>query len=451
MSLIDAAKIINGELQGESVGFSGVSTDSRSVSNGELFVALTGEHFNGHEFVSAAADNGAAAALVCEDVDASLPRIKVENTLTGLQQLAGSWRNRFELPLIGVTGSNGKTTVKELIGAILNAAYDQVLITQGNLNNHIGVPLTLLKLNREHQAAVIEMGMNHAGEISLLTQLSKPTVALVNNAMLAHVEAFDSVVDVAKAKGEIFQGLSEDGIAILNAGDDNYWLWRDLIGEREYIDFALNNEAAVSGTVNYRTDGLAIEFQTPAGSFKAVLNLFGQHNAMNALAAVATACALNISVDKIKQGLESVYPYTGRLQPVQLIDDVLLLNDSYNANPDSMKAGIDVLAQLPGQKKILVAGDMAELGESASQLHTLIGEYASEKEIDCFVSLGSLMANAARAFGHGAFNTQELAELLDRLETEMTSGAVVLVKGSRSMRMERVVDALEKNYQLGEN
>ncbi len=451
MSLLEAAQVTNGELQGDDVAFIGVSTDSRNISAGELFVALSGENFNGHEFVSTAFEKGAAATLVSEKVDTQRPCLKVENTLTGLQQLAASWRNRFELPVIGVTGSNGKTTVKELIGAILDSAYDEVLVTQGNLNNHIGVPLTLLRLNKHHQAAVVEMGMNHAGEISLLTQLARPSVALVNNAMLAHVEAFNNVTEVAKAKGEIFEGLSEDGVAVLNADDENYPLWKALVGERDYIDFSLNSLAAVSATVTHDTTGVELDFKTPNGEFQAKLNLLGQHNAMNALAAVAATCALNVDLNQIKHGLESVYPYPGRLQPIQLSQDVLLLDDSYNANPDSMKAGIDVLMQLPGTKKILVAGDMAELGETAPQLHALVGEYAREKKVDGFLSLGELMANAVQAFGNTGFNTLDLSELLGKLKTEISEGVVVLVKGSRSMRMERVVQVLEEAYQRGQH
>ena len=451
MSLLEARQITGGELQGDNVTFSGVSTDSRSISAGELFVALTGENFNGHEFVSSAFEKGAAAALVSEKTDVPRPCLKVENTLTALQQLAASWRNRFELPVAGVTGSNGKTTVKELIGAILNEAYDQVLVTQGNLNNHIGVPLTLLRLNKKHQAAVIEMGMNHAGEISLLTQLARPSVALVNNAMLAHVEAFDSVAEVAKAKGEIFEGLDANGIAVLNADDENYSLWKDLIGRRDYIDFGLDSRAAISATVTHKPTGVKLDLKTPKGEFQAKLNLLGQHNARNALAAVATACALDIDLDKIKRGLESVYPYSGRLQPIKLNEDVLLLNDSYNANPDSIKAGIDVLMQLPGAKKILVAGDMGELGETAPQLHVLVGEYARDKGVDCFLSLGELMTNAAQAYGETGFNTNNLTELLDKLNTEIEGGTVVLVKGSRAMRMERVVEAVQEKYQRGQD
>jgi len=451
MSLTEVAKITNAQRHGKDVEFYGVSTDSRTIAKGELFVALTGENFNGHEFISTSCENGAVAVLVSEDIDIQVPNIKVKDTLTGLQQLAASWRNRFVIPLVGITGSNGKTTVKELVGEILKVAYADVLITQGNLNNHIGVPLTLLKLNAEHQIAVVEMGMNHAGEISTLTKMSRPTVALVNNAMLAHVEAFDNVEEVAQAKGEIFDGLADDGIAVLNADDDNYSLWKKLIGNREYIDFGLDCSAAVTAIVNYESDCLHLEIKTPKSEFDCRLNLLGKHNAMNALAATAVASALGIDSKIIKQGLENVYPVQGRLQPIKLNNDVLLLNDSYNANPDSMKAGIDVLAQLKGKKKILVAGDMAELGQAAPHLHEEIGHYAKAKEIDCFLSFGCLMSSAADAYGESGLNTEIMSELLARLTEEITVSSVILVKGSRSMRMERVVKHLEENHAGGQS
>ena len=450
MSLTEAAKITNGQIQGENVEFRGVSTDSRTIASGELFVALTGENFNGHDFIATACENGAAAALTSEDVDVDLPNVKVNDTLTGLQQLAACWRNRFEIPLVGVTGSNGKTTVKELIGAILNAAYDEVLVTRGNLNNHIGVPLTLLKLNAKHQVAVVEMGMNHAGEISQLTQISQPTIALVNNAMLAHVEAFDSVAEVAKAKGEIFQGLAEDGIAILNADDENYCVWKNLIGNREYIDFGLNAKASVTATVVYASDHLQLDIKTPSAEFECKINLLGKHNALNALAAVATVSALDIDAEKIKQGLESVNPVKGRLQPIKLDKEIILLNDAYNANPDSMKAGIDVLSQLKAKKKILVVGDMGELGEASIQLHKMIGDYAASQQIDSFLSYGPLMSIAADAFGSAGYNTENFEQLLQRLSVEITQSSVILVKGSRAMRMERVIESLEKHYSRGQ-
>ena len=450
MSLIEAAKITNGHLKGDNVRFCGISTDSRTIANGELFVALTGENFNGHEFITMACENGAAAALTSEEVNVDFPKVKVADTLTGLQQLAASWRNNFELPLIGVTGSNGKTSVKEMIGAILNAAYDEVLITQGNLNNHIGVPLTLLKLNAKHQVAVVEMGMNHAGEISRLTRISRPTVALVNNAMLAHVEAFASVEEIAKAKGEIFQGLATDGIAILNADDKNFALWKNSIGARKYIDFGLDANASVTAIVNYKSDHLRLDIKTPSAEFDCKLNLLGKHNAMNALAAVATASALGIDAEKIKQGLESVNPVKGRLQPINLDKEIILLNDTYNANPDSMKAGIDVLTQLRGRKKILVAGDMAELGGTSEQLHKMVGDYAADQQVDSFLGYGPLMSAAANAFGDSGFNTENLEQLLQRLSTEITQSCVILVKGSRAMQMERVVAFLEENYSRGQ-
>ena len=442
MSLSLAAKFTGSNFQGSDQPISGVSIDTRTLKNGELFIAIKGENFNGHEFLQAAQQKGAVAAMVSETVSTELPCLKVDDTLGGLQLLSANWRDQFNLPVIAITGSNGKTTVKELVGSILSVAYNNVLVTQGNLNNHIGVPLTLLRLNDTHQCAVIEMGMNHAGEISRLTGLTKPDVALVNNAMLAHVEAFDSVLDVAAAKSEIFQGLSTNGVAVLNADDPNYAFFKAQIGSTKCIDFGLKAKADVTARLNYRHEHVAVFAKTPVGNAEIKLNLLGQHNAMNALAATACALALNVDLDSIKQGLEQVMPVKGRLQPLKLPNDILVLNDTYNANPDSMKAGIDVLAQIPAGKKILVAADMGELGKQSQQLHQQIGDYAAAKQIDVFLSLGSLMTLGARAFGENGYNTLRINELIDRLSFELEKDCVILVKGSRSMRMERVVDAL---------
>ena len=442
MSLSDAAKVMQTQYEGEDTAFTGVSTDTRTIEKDQLFVALTGENFNGHEFIEAARQKGAAAALVSEQIESDLPHLTVSNTLTGMQMLAHNWRLKFDIPVVAITGSNGKTTVKELLGAILNAHYQDVLVTQGNLNNHIGVPLTLLRLTKAHQCAVIEMGMNHAGEISQLTHLAKPSVALVNNAMLAHVEAFDSVADVARAKSEIFEALDERGVAVVNADDENYPLFKQLAGSHKLIDFALDGDAQVTAKLDQRADPLEMVINSPIGSINCRLNLLGKHNARNALAAVGCAVALDIGLQSIKQGLESVMPVNGRLQLIKPDNGCLVLNDTYNANPDSMKAGIDVLADLTGSNKVLIAGDMGELGKTSAQLHRQIGRYARQKSIDEFLSFGPLMQHAAQAFGEHAFNTQDIDALILKAKEHFKSNAVMLIKGSRSMKMERVVAAL---------
>ena len=445
MSLSLAAKFTGSNFKGIDQPVTGVSIDTRTLEKGQLFVAIKGENFDGHEFLQAAQQKGAVAAMVSETLNTDLPCLKVDDTLDSLQLLASNWRNQFELPLIAITGSNGKTTVKELVGSILSAAYDRVLVTQGNLNNHIGVPLTLLRLNDSHQCAVVEMGMNHAGEIARLTALAKPDVALVNNAMLAHVEAFDSVLDVAAAKSEIFQGLPANGTAVLNADDPNYAFFKSQAACARCIDFGLNAKADVTASLSYRQEHVVIFMTTPVGNIEVKLNLLGEHNAMNALAATACALALDVDLASIKKGLEKVVPVKGRLQPIKLSNNILVLNDTYNANPDSMKAGIDVLAQMPGSRKILVAGDMGELGAQSEQLHEQVGRYAAENQVDEFLSLGSLMKRGARAFGDNGFNTLRAKDLMARLNEELEKDCVVLVKGSRSMRMERVVEALQSD------
>lgn len=450
MSLSMLAKISGSDFNGCDQAVSGVSIDTRTLEKGALFVAIKGENFNGHDFVTAAQQKGAVAVMVSESVTTALPCLKVSDTLSGLQRMAAKWRDRFNLPLVAVTGSNGKTTVKELIGSIATVRYRDVLVTEGNLNNHLGVPLTLLRLNDRHRCAVIEMGMNHPGEISRLTRLAKPDVALVNNAMLAHVEAFDSVRDVAAAKSEIFEGLSVPGTAVLNADDPNYEFIKARAGSHRYIDFGLKAKAMVTAALQYRRQYQSLEVCTPRGEISIKLYLLGKHNAMNALAAAACALALEIDLDCIKEGIEQIKPLKGRLQPVKLAGGRVVLDDTYNANPDSMKAGINVLAQMPGAKKILVAGDMAELGEHSPELHAMVGEYAATCKIDAFLSYGPLMEVAANAFGPQAYNTQQIEPLIGRLVKESATGSVILVKGSRSMRMERIVESLKSRYQGGE-
>lgn len=451
MSLSLLARLLDTDYRGYDHAVSGISIDTRTIEQGQMFVAVQGENFDGHDYLLSAQQKGAVAAMVSKTVDTELPCLEVKDTLEGLQRLAANWRNQFDLPVVAVTGSNGKTTVKELIGSILAVHFNNVLVTQGNLNNHIGVPLTLLRLSEKHQCAVIEMGMNHAGEISTLTRLARPDIALVNNAMLAHVEAFDSVLDVAAAKSEIFEGLNEGGVAVLNADDPNYLFFKHRAGACRIIDFALEAQACVTAGFCAMKDHVNLYLNTPAGSIDVRLNLLGRHNAMNALAATACVLPLDVSLESIRKGLERVTPVRGRLQPVILPDGPVILNDSYNANPDSMRAGIDVLADMPGGKRILVAGDMAELGEMGPQLHREVGEYAAARNIDAFLSLGTLMNQGARAFGKQGFNTQQIGELLERLEAEKQKDCTILVKGSRSMRMERVVDDLISNNVTGQN
>jgi UDP-N-acetylmuramoyl-tripeptide--D-alanyl-D-alanine ligase len=431
----------------------GVSTDSRTIASGELFIALKGEHFDGHAFVEAAAARGAAAAMVnqdwAQDRTPALPLLAVADTRLALGYLGAWWRGRFELPLVGVTGSNGKTTVKEMAAAILRAqalaeGYDPalaVLATAGNLNNDIGLPQMLLRLHGSHRAAVIEMGMNHPGEIAYLTRLAQPTVALVNNAQRAHLAGLGSVAEVARAKGEIFDGLREGGTAVINADDPFCPLWREMSAGRRTLTFGLDQAADVRGRAETRALGSLLAIEAPQGEATVQLNVPGRHNARNALAAAAAALAAGASLAAVSAGLTSYSGVKGRLQIRPVAGGALLIDDSYNANPDSVRAAIDVLAATAG-RKILVLGDMGEIGDQAGQFHDEIGGYAKSQGVDQLFALGEHSELAARNFGAGGRHFGGLEVLLEALTPELKADTVVLVKGSRFMRMERVADAI---------
>jgi UDP-N-acetylmuramoyl-tripeptide--D-alanyl-D-alanine ligase len=446
MTLHQAASAIAARTLGADAGFSGVSTDSRSIAPGELFVALKGEHFDGHAYVTEVLARGAAGAMVNQDfaADPDLPLICVTDTRLALGALAARWRERFAIPLIGITGSNGKTTVKEMCAAILRAQYggaDSVLATIGNLNNDIGLPLTLLKLRASHRAAVIEMGMNHAGEIDYLTRLAAPSVALVNNAQRAHLEGLGSVQDVALAKGEIFVGLAADGIAVFNADDAQVDIWRELSRDRRQVSFGLDQPADVRGKFTSHGLGGDLHMQTPWGDIDVTLAVPGGHNARNACAAAAATLAAGASLDAARQGLAGFDGVKGRLQRRAGRKGSLVVDDSYNANPDSMRAAIDVLASVPG-KRIFVMGDMGEAGAAAGQFHDEVGGYAKSHGIDRLFCLGEMSVAAASNFGDGGQHFKRLDELVKALQVELDPETTVLVKGSRFMRMERVVAAI---------
>jgi UDP-N-acetylmuramoyl-tripeptide--D-alanyl-D-alanine ligase len=447
MRLHEAAASIGVFPQGEDAGFLSVGTDSRAVVPGMLFVALIGERFDGHEFVREVLAEGAAGAMVehaWAKANPDLPLIPVVDTRAALGQLAAHWRARFRLPLLGITGSNGKTTVKEMCAAILRAHFGDagsVLATAGNLNNDIGLPLTLLKLRSTHRAAVIEMGMNHPGEIDYLTRLAAPTVALVNNAQRAHLSGLGSVQDVALAKGEIFAGLAADGIAVFNADDLQVDVWRELSRERKQVSFGLDQAADVCGSFSGHGLGGYLNLVTAWGDIEVKLQVPGRHNARNACAAAAATLAACASLATVKQGLEAFAGVKGRLQRRTGCKGALVVDDSYNANPDSMRAAIDVLASVPG-KRIFVMGDMGEAGAAAGQFHDEIGGYAKSHGIDRLLCLGELSEAAAANFGEGGRHFSRLEDLVKALLNELEPQATVLVKGSRFMRMERVVEAI---------
>jgi UDP-N-acetylmuramoyl-tripeptide--D-alanyl-D-alanine ligase len=452
MSVSQAAQALGVQYTGCDVKFNAVSTDTRAIKPGDLFVALRGERYDGHVFLAQAAAAGAAAAMVERASDIDLPQIVVDDTTRALGRLGNYWRRQFDIPLVAVTGSNGKTTVKEMLAAILREAAksgsrsadaeSSVLATRGNLNNHIGVPLTLLELRSAHRYAVIEMGMNHAGEISYITRLAEPDVALINNAGVAHIENLGSEEAIARAKGEIFEGLKPGGTAVINADEHFAQLWRDLAQGKRQIDFALQAKAAVTATCKVRELDSEIVLSTPLGTASAVVPAAGLHNVKNALAASAAAIALEVPPATVAAGLARFGGVKGRLQRKRGRNGATLIDDTYNANPDSMRAAISVLAQASG-KKLLVLGDMGELGRSAIAMHAQIGEFAREAGVGQLFTLGELSAHTMRAFGAGARHFTRIEDLLAEIETVLAPDVTVLVKGSRFMQMERVVKSFE--------
>jgi UDP-N-acetylmuramoyl-tripeptide--D-alanyl-D-alanine ligase len=439
MRLHEAAEALGARWAGEDVMLQGVGTDTRTLQPGQLFVALRGPHFDGHDYLAEAKAKGAAACMVERPV-ANCPALIVSDTRLALGKLARAWRRHFAIPLLAVTGSNGKTTVKEMLASIL-AQQGDTLATQGNLNNDIGLPLTLFGLDARHTSAVVEMGANHAGEIAYLTRLAEPTVAIITNAASAHLEGFGSLEGVARAKGEIFQGLGVNGTAIINADDRFAPLWRELAKNNNQLTFGLHQSADVSARWQAGVRGSDIQVTTPSGEFQCELALLGEHNVMNALAAITAAQAVGLPLKIIKQGLECMQPVPGRLQLKPGINGSRIIDDTYNANPASLTAAIQVLAGFAG-KKILVLGDMGELGEDALTLHAEAGRVAKANGIDALYTVGAMAKAAAQAFEQGAQHFDDQASAIAALQPELTPNVTVLLKGSRLSHMERVVNAL---------
>jgi UDP-N-acetylmuramoyl-tripeptide--D-alanyl-D-alanine ligase len=438
MRLSEAAAALGARTSGADAQFTGVSTDSRSIQPGDLFVALRGERFDGHEFLKTAAAK-AAAAMVDSNYHGEypVPALVVNDTRRSLGSLARYWRARFVPALVAVTGSNGKTTVKEMLAGILrrHAGEQGVLYTRGNLNNDIGLPLTLLRLRHSHRWCAIELGMNHKGEIAYLAGIARPTVALVNNAQREHLEFMRSVEEVAAENASVYEALPENGVAVINADDAHAGFFRGRAGKRRAVEFGLS-AGAVTG--RYRLDRLSSEIRlsTPAGEADATLSIPGLHNVRNALAAAACAVALEIPVKTIGEGLAAFRPYAGRLQVKRAAGGATVIDDSYNANPDSVRAAIDVLASCPAPTA-LVLGDMGEVGEHGAEFHREVGEYARAKGVSQLLALGEATRHAVEAFGEGARHFSALDELIPKIEA-----STILVKGSRFMKMERVVAAL---------
>jgi UDP-N-acetylmuramoyl-tripeptide--D-alanyl-D-alanine ligase len=433
------------------IGDAGVSllrvhSDTRSLAPGDLFVALKGERFDAHDFLPQARAAGAVAVLVERGLaEAGLPGLRVADTRAALGELAAAWRHRFQLPLIAVTGSNGKTTVTQMIASILQAWLGaSAFSTQGNLNNDIGVPLTLLRLRQDdasfHRAGVVELGMNHPGEIAQLARMAAPTVALVNNAQREHLEFMNSVQAVARENGAVIEALGPSGVAVFPADDAFAPLWRSLAGPRPMLSFSLQGAADVSADAAWAGEHWAVNLQTPAGTLALGLYVAGLHNVKNALAAAACALAAGCPLPAIAAGLESFRAVKGRSQLKSFVRQgrsVTLIDDSYNANPDSVRAAIDVLAALPGPRW-LVLGDMGEVGDQGPAFHAEAGAYAQACGIEALWCVGELCVHAAKAFA----GARHFVDVEDLVATQAPDFSAVLVKGSRFMKMERVVASL---------
>lgn len=423
--------------------FDSVSTDTRTAKSRDLFVALRGERYDAHQFLEQALERR-VSGLVLEEPrpDLKLPQLIVHDSLTALGQIGALNRDLFTGPLVAITGSSGKTSVKTMLAGILSEAGD-TLATRGNLNNHIGVPLTLMELETRHQFAVIEMGASAPGEIAYLCRLARPEIALINNVMPAHIEGFGSIEGVAKAKGEIYSGLSSEGTAVINL-DDNYApRWRSQMVGRKVIGFSLFEPGADcrAENVRYGVDSISFTLITPAGDIALKLNAAGEHNLRNALAAASCALAAGASLEQIDAGLRRFTPIAGRMSQQRGWRNALIIDDSYNANPGSVRAAIDVLASHEPER-ILVLGDMGELGEEGPAQHRELGAYARSSGIERLLTLGPLSALAAQSFGAGAQAFESRAELIDELKEFLQEKATVLIKGSRSTRMDLVVASL---------
>ncbi len=443
-TLAQFAAACHGRLIGPDGGFSEVAIDTRKLARGNLFVALRGEHTDGHRFLPEALAAGAAGALVARPAELALPQIVVPDVGAALSAAASAARAAFRGPVIGVAGSNGKTTVKEMLAAILAQAGD-CLATRGNLNNHLGVPMTLLRLTGAHRSAVIEMGANRRGDVEQLVRIARPTIGLITNAGAEHLEGFGSLEGVARAEGEMVAGLAASGLAVINADDAFASLWRAStparacsFGLRAAADFRAEELQLEAGEAGFAT---RFRLRTPQGATAVTLVLAGRHNVLNALAAAAAAVGAGASLAQIAAGLGAVRAVSGRLQLRAARHGAWLIDDSYNANPSSVRAGLEVLGGLPG-RRWLVLGDMAELGAAAADSHRETGALARTLGVERLFTFGALEALAAEGFGGGAEGFTDAAELARALEAQLGPDVRVLIKGSRVNRLERVVEPL---------
>ena len=441
-TLAGVADAVSGQLVGGDAPFAAVGTDTRSLERGALFVAIRGERHDGNAFVAEAAARGAAGALVSAPAAEALPQVRVPDTRVALGAMARAWRRNFPIPLVAVTGSSGKTTVKELTAAILGVGR-RVCVTQGNLNNDIGLPLTLMRLGAEHEAAVVELGANHAGEIGYLASIAQPAIGVITNAGAAHLEGFGSVAGVAAAKGELLDHLPSDGAAVLNADDAFVGEWRARAAVRRVLTFGLGGDAdfTIAGDPAFDASGTRFTMRLPGGAAVDVsLPLPGRQNVANALAAAAAAHAAGAGPDEIAAGLSRAAGVRGRMTLLAGRAGAVVVDDSYNANPSSARAALDYLGTLRG-RRVLVLGDMLELGAGAAALHREIGEYAKGR-CDALIAIGPLSREAAAAFGDAAAAFDDVAPAIEALHAMLAEDVTVLVKGSRAMGLERVSAAL---------
>jgi UDP-N-acetylmuramoyl-tripeptide--D-alanyl-D-alanine ligase len=444
-TLGDIALACSGRLVGADRAFSGVSSDTRTIGAGELFIALRGPNFNANEFVAAAEKAGAVGALVdTEQTGLGISQIVVSDTQAAMERASYDWRSQFSLPMVGVAGSNGKTTVKEMTASILSQA-GTCMSTRGNLNNHIGVPLTLFRLDPQQRFAVVEMGANHPGELAALVKIARPTIGLITNAGAEHLEGFGSIEGAARAEGEMVEGLAPTGTAIINADDPFVGMWRGLT-KAKVVTFGLKSGSdftAKDVRTDIGVDGFVTRFtlECPLGRAPIQMNLAGKHNVSNSLCAAAAAAAAGVTMDHIVAGLGAVQAVKGRLQFKKTPQGAWLIDDSYNANPSSVHAGIEVLEQLTG-RKWLVFGQMGELGAFAEEAHIEIGTFARAHGIERMFAVGDSAKLTVKSFGAGAEWFPDTAALSKSLASALTPDVRLLIKGSRSNRLERVVEAL---------
>ncbi|MDJ0760246.1 MAG: UDP-N-acetylmuramoyl-tripeptide--D-alanyl-D-alanine ligase [Woeseiaceae bacterium] len=445
-TLMNVSNAMGGQLVGSDASFNGVSIDSRTIERDQLFFAISGPNFDGHDYVASAAEQGAVAAVVTHECDASINQIIVEDTRAALGRLGTAWRDQFDVVTVGITGSNGKTTLKEMIGACL-ASRAETLITQGNLNNELGVPLMLLKLNDSHKFGVFEMGANHAGEIAYLTSLVKPQYVVLSNAGPAHLEGFGSLDGVARAKGEIFAGEPRPECAFLNADDHYFEYWQTLVTDIDFVSFGLGEGAHVRATdVELHDRGSRFRLSMATGDVTVELPLPGIHNVRNACAAAAVVHRIGLDADEIASSLATIEAVDGRLKPIPGPEGSRLFDDSYNANPTSVLAAGEYLASLDGDS-VMVLGDMLELGPDEAALHTRLGTELREAGIHRVLATGALSKHTVSGFGADAHWFDSVEKLIKALAPTIGKDSNVLVKGSRSMRMERVVEALRSDQE----